>query len=64
VTEIEIPEIAEDFSKVYLIEWLQALQFAIRSNAEYMAQEAGDTQSNRELGDLLRQLAEVTKMAG
>ena len=64
VTEIEIPEIAEDFSKVYLIEWLQALQFAIRSNAEYMAQEAGDTQSNRELGDLLRQLSEVTKMVG
>jgi hypothetical protein len=57
--EIEMPELAEDFSKTYLIEWLQAIQFSIRSNAEYMAQEAGDTQSNRELGQVLSKLAEV-----
>lgn len=62
VREIEIPDIAEDFSKSYFIDWLQAIQFSIRANAEFIAQESGDTPSNRELGELLRQLSATTNL--
>jgi hypothetical protein len=62
--EIDVPEIAEDFSKAYFIDWLQAVQYTIRENAEYMAQEAGDTQSNRQLGELLKHLAAAIKVIG
>lgn len=62
VHEVEIPDIAEDFSKSYFIDWLQAIQHTIRANAEYVAQESGDTPSNRELGELLRQLSATTKL--
>ena len=61
VTQIEIPDLAEDFSKAYFIDWLQAVQFTIRENAEFIAQQSGDTPSNRELGDLLRQLSATSK---
>jgi hypothetical protein len=62
VNGIEIPDIAEDFSKTYFIDWLQAIQFTIRANAEFVAQESGDTPSNRELGELLRQLSATTEL--
>lgn len=62
--EADIPEIAEDFSKAYFIDWLQAVQHTIRANADYVAQEAGDTASNRQLGELLKQLAAATKVTG
>jgi hypothetical protein len=64
VIQIEIPEIAEDFSKTYLIDWLQAVQYSIRMNAEFVSTESGDTASNRELGELLVQLSNVTKLVG
>lgn len=61
VTQIEIPDIAEDFSRAYFIDWLQAVQHTIRENAEFIARQSGDTPSNRELGELLRQLSTTSK---
>jgi len=59
--QIEISEIAEDFSKSYFIDWLQAIQYTVRANADYLAQEAGDTPSNRALGDIVTKLSALYK---
>jgi hypothetical protein len=51
--EFEVPEVQADFSDRYLMDWIQALQHSIRSNAVFQAGITSDVESNRALGRVL-----------
>jgi len=56
--EIEVPETSSERGKQYLLDWLHALQSSVRQNGEYVAVQQGNTEANRQLGDILRALTE------
>ena len=55
----EITEIQEDFSRRYLLDWIQAVQFSIRKNAVFQAGIHSDVESNLSLGKILAELDQI-----
>lgn len=53
---LTVPEMQADFSERYLLDWIQALQHSIRSNAIFQAGIQSDATQNRQLGIVLEQL--------
>jgi hypothetical protein len=58
----EITDIQEDFSRRYLLDWIQAIQYSIRTNAVYQAGIRSDISSNLSLGSILKDLAQLLEL--
>ena len=54
-----ITEIQDDFSRRYLLDWIQAVQNCIRSNAVYQAGFHSDATSNIALGKIIEELTHL-----
>lgn len=54
--ELELDDQPTDYGKQYLLEWLQALQSSVRKNADFIAAQQGNTEANRKLGKILREM--------
>jgi hypothetical protein len=59
---VTVPEIQTDFSERYLLDWIQALQQSIRSNAAFQAGIKSDATQNSQLGIILEQLNVLVSM--
>jgi hypothetical protein len=55
----EITEIQDDFSRRYLLDWIQAVQNCIRSNAVYQAGFHSDATSNIALGKIIEEFTHL-----
>jgi len=53
VSEPELPEIQTEYSEKYLMDWMQAIQHSVRTNAAFQAGLNSDVESNRQLGLIL-----------
>ena len=58
--DMNLPDVQEDFSRKYLLDWMNAMQFTIRSNATFVAGATADLESNRILGALLDRMNTLT----
>lgn len=54
---VTVAEVQADFSGRYLLDWIQAVQHAIRSNAIFQAGITSDAAQNKQLGMVLDQLS-------
>lgn len=54
-----LSETSTRFEQKYFVDWIQGVQSAIRSNAEFLAGIEGDSTSNTRLGEILQQLKDV-----
>ncbi len=57
--EVDLSEIQNDFSENYFVDWIQAMQFSVRSNAAFGAGIGSNIEDNLKLGKLLLQLREL-----
>lgn len=54
-----LSETSKNFEQSYFVDWIQGVQWSIRTNAEFLAGVEGDTASNSRLGEILHQLQSV-----
>lgn len=59
VGEIELNEIQNDFSEDYFVDWIQSMQFSVRSNAAFEFGLTSSMEENLKLGRLLSRLNEL-----
>ena len=56
---VSVAEVQTDFSERYLLDWIQALQHTIRSNAVFQSGIKSDATQNKQLGLVLDQLSKL-----
>jgi len=57
--EVTLSENQTDFSERYLMDWIQAMQHSVRLNAAFQAGIKSDLESNKKLGELLKDISSL-----
>jgi hypothetical protein len=56
---LDLPDISKDFSMLYFSDWLNGLQFSVKSNADFISGVCGDIEGNLKLGKILINFDEI-----
>jgi hypothetical protein len=66
LSEIEgtpnLPDISKDYSMLYFSDWLNGLQFSVKSNADFISGVCGDIEGNLKLGKILINFDEINSI--